>query len=174
MRLGLGRRKREGQPQRGPSLGRTGAKSCIITHLPRLGPQHTNRHAHTSAYLHGALGCSSNPSLASSPHPLHLDTRVVGSSVVSAHPEGNREPSHPFTSREEAGGGPTPNRRASPALTVGSSVPAESGPAWRIPRRRAPPAVRQGCNRAEAGTWADTPASLHFLFHHLQPSLWLL
>lgn len=65
-------------------------------------------------------------------------------------------------------GGPTP------ALTVGSSVPAESGPAWRIPRRRAPPAVRLGCSRAEAGTWADTPASLRFLFHHLQPFLWLL
>ena len=53
MRLGLGRRKREEQPQRGPSLGRTGAKFCIITHLPRLGPQHTNRHAHTSAYFTG-------------------------------------------------------------------------------------------------------------------------
>lgn len=92
--------------------------------------------------------------------PASPDTRVVGSSVVSAHPEGNREPSHPFTSQDEAGGGPNPSRRASPALTVGSSVPAESGPAWRIPRRRAPPAVRQGCNRAEAGTWAATPASL--------------
>lgn len=92
---------------------------------PQAGPP-THKQACThKRILHGALGCSSNPSLASLPHPLHLDTRVVRSSVVSAHPEGNREPSHPFTSREEAGGGPTPNRRASPALTVGYGVPAE-------------------------------------------------
>ena len=72
------------------------------------------------------------------------------------------------------GEGPLLAGGPAPALTVGSSVPAESGPAWRIPRRRVPPAVRQGCSRAEAGTWADTPASLRFLFHHLQPFLWLL
>lgn len=63
--------------------------------------------------------------------------------------------------------GDQPTREA-PGGTAGP------GQSWRIPRWRAPPAARQGWCREEAGLRAHTPALLGFLFHSLQPSLWLL